>query len=136
MPITGLRWSIAHLNDASDATLARTKALGVGWAMQDAMYYDGEKTLKQKGEAALKRMPPLRTAMKVGVVIGAGTDANRGSLAVGKPVDLAVLNKDYLTVPVGEIGGISSVLTMVGGRARVLPACGRNHCGSILATLA
>ena len=53
------------------------KALGVGWAMQDAMYFDGERALKEKGEAALKRMPPLKTALKVGVVVGAGTDAHR-----------------------------------------------------------
>jgi predicted amidohydrolase YtcJ len=30
--------------------------------------------------------------------------------------DLAVLSKDYLTVPVEEIGSIVSLLTMVGGR--------------------
>jgi hypothetical protein len=34
---------------------------------------------------------------------------------VGKFADLAVLSKDYLTTPVEEIGGIESVLTMVGG---------------------
>ena len=44
------------------------------------------------------------------------TADERGSLAVGKLSDLAVLNKDYLSVPVEEIGGICSVLTMVGGR--------------------
>jgi hypothetical protein len=27
-----------------------------------------------------------------------------------------VLSKDYLTVPVGEVGDIESVLTMVGGK--------------------
>jgi predicted amidohydrolase YtcJ len=40
----------------------------------------------------------------------------RGRLAVGKLADLAVLSKDYLTVPVEEIGTITSLLTMVGGR--------------------
>jgi len=40
----------------------------------------------------------------------------RGSLAVGKLADLAVLTKDYMTVPVEEIGGIESLLTMVGGK--------------------
>src|SRR5712691_10195852 len=30
-PITDLRWAVAHLNDASAATLERMKALGVGW---------------------------------------------------------------------------------------------------------
>jgi predicted amidohydrolase YtcJ len=44
-------------------------------------------------------------------------DETRGSLAVGKLADLAVLSGDYLTLPVEEIGGIVSVLTMVGGRA-------------------
>jgi len=43
-------------------------------------------------------------------------DNRRGTLAVGKLADLAVLTKDYLTVPTGEIGGIESLLTMVGGR--------------------
>jgi len=43
-------------------------------------------------------------------------DDKRGSLAPGKLADLAVLTKNYLTVPVEEIGGISSMLTMVGGR--------------------
>ena len=43
-------------------------------------------------------------------------EGRRGSLAPGKLADLAVLSKDYLTVPVGEVGTIESVLTMVGGR--------------------
>ncbi|MEA2876646.1 MAG: hypothetical protein QOF14_1842 [Hyphomicrobiales bacterium] len=43
-------------------------------------------------------------------------DARRGSLAVGKLADLAVLTKDYLTIPVDQIGDIRSLLTMVGGR--------------------
>lgn len=170
VPITPLRWSIAHLNDASEATFIRMKALGVGWAMQDAMYYEGERELKEKGEAALQRMPPMRTALKSGVVIGAGTDAHRvanynpfialrwmldgksaggvalrgpqetptrlealrmytsgsawfahddgrrGTLAMGRLADLAVLSKDYLSVPTDEIGGIQSLLTLVGGR--------------------
>ena len=43
-------------------------------------------------------------------------DGKRGSLEAGKLADLAVLTKDYLTVPTNEIGGIESLLTMVGGR--------------------
>ena len=39
-----------------------------------------------------------------------------GSLEVGKFADLAVLNKDYLTVPEDEIFHIESELTMVAGR--------------------
>ena len=77
IPIAPLRWSIAHLNDASDASLRRMKALGVGWTMQDAMYFGGEQFLKQAGPDAAKRTPPLETARKMGVVVGAGTDAHR-----------------------------------------------------------
>ena len=170
VPITKLRWSIAHLNNGSEATFARMKALGIGWALQHSMYFDGERELKEKGADALKRMPPMRTAMKAGVMIGAGTDAHRvanynpfialrwmldgksaggvglrgpeetptrlealrmytsgsawlahddarrGSLEVGKLADLAVLDKDYLTVSVEQVGAIQSQLTLVGGR--------------------
>jgi len=168
-PIAPLRWSIAHLNDASIETLTRMKNLGVGWTMQDAMYFNGDATIRQRGPAA-RRIPPLETARKLGVVIGAGTDAHRvasynpftclqwildgrtvegitmrsaeerptradalrmytsgsawfasaddrrGSLEVGKLADLAVLTKDYMAVPVEQIGSIESLLTMVGGK--------------------
>ena len=170
IPIAPLRWSIAHLNDASVDSLRRMKALGVGWTMQDAMYFGGEQFLKQAGPDAARRIPPVETARKMGVVIGAGTDAHRvasynpftalqwlldartvggvvlrgpeeipsrldalrfytlgsawfsfdedkrGSLEVGKLADLAVLSDDYMTIPVEKIGGLESVLTMVGGK--------------------
>ncbi len=35
---------------------------------------------------------------------------------MGKWADLAVLSSDYMTVPVEQIGGIESLLTMVGSR--------------------
>jgi len=44
-------------------------------------------------------------------------DARRGTLAIGKLADLVLLSKDYLSVPVEDIGGIHSLLTMVDGRA-------------------
>jgi predicted amidohydrolase YtcJ len=169
-PIVGLRWSIAHLNDASLQSLQRMKALGVGWTVQDAMYFGGEQFVQQSGPDAARRAPPVVTATKMGVVVGAGTDAHRvasynpftalewfldgktvggvairgpeetptradalrfytagsawfahdegkrGSLEVGKVADLAVLSRDYLTVPVEQVGSIESLLTMVGGK--------------------
>jgi predicted amidohydrolase YtcJ len=170
VPITGLRWSIAHLNDASEKSLRRMKALGMGWTVQDAMYFGGDQFLQQNGAEAARRVPPVNTATKLGVPVGAGTDAHRvasynpftalqwfldgttvggaairgpeetptradalrfytigsawfshdekkrGSLEVGKLADLVVLSKDYLTVPVDQIGGIESLLTMFGGK--------------------
>jgi hypothetical protein len=170
IPLKELRWSIAHLNDASEKTLQRMKALGVGWTVQDAMYFGGEDFLRQAGAEAARRVPPVNTARRIGVVVGAGTDAHRvasynpftslqwfldgktvggvairgpeetpsradalryytlgsawfsrdedkrGSLEPGKLADLAVLSKDYMTVPVDQVGGIESLLTMVGGR--------------------
>jgi predicted amidohydrolase YtcJ len=77
VPIGGLRWSIAHLNDASPATLARMKALGVGWTVQDAMYFGGEGYVQQAGVEAARRVPPVNTGTKIGVPIGGGTDAHR-----------------------------------------------------------
>ncbi|AMN41045.1 amidohydrolase [Rhodoplanes sp. Z2-YC6860] len=169
-PIRKLRWSIAHLNDASVESLARMKAMGVGWLMQNAFYFRGEAFLGQRGSEPLRFVPPIVTAAKMGVPIGGGTDAHRvmgpnpfvslqwmldsktvggtvmrgpeeipsriealriytegsawfvfdedkrAALAAGKLADLAVLDRDYLTVPVDEIGGIVSLLTMVGGR--------------------
>jgi predicted amidohydrolase YtcJ len=169
IPIAPLRWTIAHLNDASPQTLQRMKALGVGWTVQNAMYNTGDDVLARDGDG-VRRQPPVVTGSRIGVHIGAGTDAHRvstynpftvlqwfldgrnaggtllrgpeetpsridalrfytagsawvshdedvrGSLEVGKLADLAVLSKDYMTVPVAEIGGIESLLTMVGGQ--------------------
>jgi predicted amidohydrolase YtcJ len=120
--------------------------------------------------ATIGRAPPIKTAMRLGLNIGGGTDANRvmsynpfvslkwmtdgrtvdglptrgaaelisreealrlyttgsawftfdddkrGTLEAGRLADLAVLDKDYLTVPPEEIGTLTALLTMVGGR--------------------
>lgn len=168
--VAKLRWSVAHLNDASPESLKRIKALGMGWLMQNAFYFRGEAFLGQRGAEAARLSPPIATALRMGLPVGGGTDAHRvmsynpfvslqwmldgktvggkpmraieetpsreealriytlgsawfahdddkrGSLSVGKLADLAVLSGDYLTMPVNEIGGLASVLTMVGGR--------------------
>ncbi|MBZ5676941.1 MAG: amidohydrolase [Acidobacteriia bacterium] len=170
VPLKDLRWSIAHLNDASEQSLRRMKALGVGWTVQDAMYFGGDQFRQTSGVEAARRAPPVVTGAKLGVAIGAGTDAHRvasynpftalqwfldgktvsgvairgpeetpsraealrlytlgsawfsfdetqrGSLEIGKLADLAVLSRDYMTVPVDQVGGIESLLTMVGGK--------------------
>jgi hypothetical protein len=77
VPIKPLRWSIAHLNDASDATLERMSELGVGWTVQDAMYFSGEDFVRRQGPDAARRIPPVVTGDRLGVHIGGGTDAHR-----------------------------------------------------------
>ena len=170
MPIAPLRWSIAHLNDASLDSLRRMKTLGVGWLVQNAFYFRGEAFLGQRGGDAARLAPPIASALRMGLSTGGGTDAHRvmshnpfvslqwmldgktvggtpmrtadetptrvealriftqgsawfahddarrGALEVGKLADLAVLSKDYFSVPVDEVGSIRAVFTMVGGR--------------------
>ena len=169
-PIAKLRWSIAHLNDASLETLKRMKSLGLGWLVQNAFYFRGEAFIGQRGLEAARLVPPLVSALRLQVPLGGGTDAHRvmapnpfvslqwmldgktisgvtmrapeelperidalrlytqgsawfsfeeltrGALAVGQLADLAVLSRDYLSVPINQIGSIVSLLTMVGGR--------------------
>ena len=169
-PLANLRWSIAHLNDASMPSLKRMKAMGVGWLVQNAFYFRGEAFLGQRGADAARDVPPIVGALRLNLPIGGGTDAHRvmgpspfvslqwmvdgktisglamrtpqelpsriealrmytqgsawfsfeenerGALAVGQLADLAVLSRDYLTVPVDDIGDTVSMLTMVGGR--------------------
>jgi len=169
-PIAGLRWSIAHLNDASVVSFQRMKALGVGWLMQDAMYFGGDALIRTRGPEFARHTPPIKTATNLGIQVGGGTDAHRvmsynpfvslqwmidgrtvvgtptrdadelpsreealrlytqgsawfthddgrrGALTPGLLADLAVLTKDFMNSPTAEIGGIESLLTMVGGR--------------------
>lgn len=78
-PIAPLRWTIAHLNDGSARTFQRMKALGLGWTVQDAMYNNGDEVVRRAGAERARRMPPVVTAARIGVPIGAGTDAHRVS---------------------------------------------------------
>ena len=167
--IRDLRWSVAHLHDASDASLARLKALGAGWLMQNGLHFAAPAAIASRG-AAISRSPPIVTALRQGVRVGGGTDAHRvmsynpfvslkwmtdgrtvdglptrgrgelvtremalrlytsgsawfafdetrrGTLEAGKLADLAVLDRDYLTVPADDLPKLQSLLTMVGGR--------------------
>jgi predicted amidohydrolase YtcJ len=77
IPIAGLRWSIAHLNDGSVENFQRMKTLGIGWLMQDAMYFGGDALVRTRGAEVAKHTPPIKTATNIGVRIGGGTDAHR-----------------------------------------------------------
>src|SRR5205085_3072864 len=134
------------------------KAMGIGWLMQNALYFRGEEFLGQRGPDVASASPPIASALRLKVPVGGGTDAHRvmapnpfvslqwmldgktvsgiamrapterpsriqalrvytqgsawftfdeklrGALKVGQLADLAVLSRDYLTVPVAQIG--------------------------------
>src|SRR5258708_13667610 len=174
-PIANLRWSVAHLNDASPETLRRLQTMGVGWLLQNAFYFRGEAFLGQRGAEAARLVPPLASALRLKLPVGGGTDAHRvmapnpfvslqwmldgktisgvamrapqelptriealrlytqgsawfsfeeherGALAVGQLADLAVLSRDYLGVPIEQIGGSFFPPALGGGRIRSPP---------------
>ena len=76
VPFRHLRWSVAHLHDASIESLRRMKALGLGWLMQNRLYFASTRSLLAHGDA-LPRTPPLKSAVGMGLRIGGGTDAHR-----------------------------------------------------------
>ncbi len=151
-PIANLRWSVAHLTNASIPHLQRMKALGVGWTIQrpNAASVENAKELgvkmgsgtdahrvasynpftalswtliDSKNAGGVQRGPeqtPTREDALRAYTIGSAwfsfDEDRRGSLEPGKLADLAVLTKDYMTVPLDQIGGIESLLTMVGGK--------------------
>jgi predicted amidohydrolase YtcJ len=77
VPIAKLRWSIAHLHDASDDSLQRMKALGVGWLIQDGLYFSAPSYVAERGAAQMRRTPPIVSALRLALPVGGGTDANR-----------------------------------------------------------
>ena len=168
-PITKLRWTIAHLSDASEATLTRMNTLGVGWLIQDNLYYLGEKFILSKRVDPQTAIPKIQTALRLGIKVASGTDAHRvnsynpfvalqwfldgktaaglqmgqqierptreqallmytqnsawfsfeestrGVIEKGYSADLAVLDKDYFTIPTEQVSTIKSLLTIVNG---------------------
>lgn len=52
----------------------------------------------------------------VGGAYFAFADHERGHIAPGMLADLAMLDADYMSVPVEQISAMRSVLTLVGGR--------------------
>lgn len=77
VPLDGLHWFFDHAETISDRNIERIKALGGGIAIQHRMAYQGEYFLNRYGQAQIKRTPPVRRMLELGVPVGAGTDATR-----------------------------------------------------------
>jgi predicted amidohydrolase YtcJ len=78
-PVAGLRWTVLHLYAASEASLKRMKALGLIWGVQDGLYFGGERLQREVGAEAALGLPPIATAMRLGLTVTGGTDAHRVS---------------------------------------------------------
>ena len=76
-PIAELRWMIAHIENASPQTLQRMKKLGMGWAVQDRLYFEGDVWPRAMGAEAAVMAPPISEGIKAGLVIAGGTDGPR-----------------------------------------------------------
>ncbi|MEW4452533.1 amidohydrolase [Bremerella sp. JC817] len=76
-PIDQLRWFIDHAETVSDQNLERIAAMGGGIAIQHRMAYQGEYYIRRYGTESVKRKPPLRKMLQMGLPVGAGTDGTR-----------------------------------------------------------
>ena len=77
VPIGKLRWQITHIEDATDDTLKRMKALDMGWSVQDRLLYAGHIFLKVLGPEAARRAPPIRSGLDMGLKVAGGTDSDQ-----------------------------------------------------------
>lgn len=104
--IAPLRWTLAHLDGASPATLRRMHQLGVGTAVHSRPSIQGQMIAKRWGDEA-RDMPPLRTIRDSGMVMGLGSDATivapyspfvtLGWAVTGRMLDGTIVNTQTLS---------------------------------------
>jgi predicted amidohydrolase YtcJ len=78
-PVRDLRWTVLHLYNASEDNLKRMKSLGLIWGVQDGPYFGGERLQREVGVEKARGLPPIATALKLGLTVAGGTDAHRVS---------------------------------------------------------
>lgn len=76
-PLNGLHWFLDHAETISERNLERVRALGGGIAVQHRMAFQGEYFAARYGRAATAATPPIAKMLKMGLPVGAGTDATR-----------------------------------------------------------
>jgi predicted amidohydrolase YtcJ len=74
-PLAPLRFALAHAEPVGDENLRRIKNLGAGIAVQNRMLFRAADSGRLWGEEVLRRAPPLRNILDMGIPLGAGTDA-------------------------------------------------------------
>jgi hypothetical protein len=78
-PVRDLRWTVLHLYNATEDNLKRMKALGLIWGVQDGPYFGGERLQHDEGAEKALGLPPIATALRLGLTVAGGTDAHRVS---------------------------------------------------------
>jgi predicted amidohydrolase YtcJ len=73
-PIKGLRWALSHLDQVTDAQLARMKRLGLYAGLHSRPLIQGAQMHAVHGERAWD-MPPFKRVQESGIVWGLGSDA-------------------------------------------------------------
>ncbi len=77
VPFDGLRWFFDHAETVTERNLERIKSLGGGIAVQHRMAYQGEYFIDRYGAEAAEHTPPVGKMLRMGLPVGAGTDATR-----------------------------------------------------------
>jgi predicted amidohydrolase YtcJ len=73
IPVRPLRWTLAHVDGISDASVERLRRLGMGVTVHSRPSIQGQMVLKRWG-AAGRNMPDLRRIQDSGLPWGLGTD--------------------------------------------------------------
>lgn len=77
VPFNGLRFFLCHAETISERNIERVHALGGGIGIQDRMAFQGEHFIARYGAKAAEQTPPVARMIRMGMPVGAGTDATR-----------------------------------------------------------
>jgi len=105
-PIKGLRWSFSHLDQVSEAQLARMKRMGMTAQIHSRPLIQGVLMHQVHGDRAYE-MPPFRRVQDSGIVWGLGSDATAvttsnpfytlGFAVTGKMIGGRVVNRQTIS---------------------------------------
>ena len=77
VPLSKHRWLFDHAELATPDSLKRVRDLGGGIAVQHRMAFHGEYGAKFYGKERMSMAPPVAEMIRLGIPVGAGTDATR-----------------------------------------------------------
>lgn len=69
-----LRFAIAHADQVDQESLDKVREMGVGLTVQNGMAFRGKDSIPTWGDERVRRSPPLRTMLEMGIPVGGGTD--------------------------------------------------------------